>query len=274
MNRTIFGTHSIVFVLLLLLVMAAFPLHAALDRTAMTAAEAAEAVNKELVTLQDGEFEDTDTLMDYWFLVSYNLMLQEKGLGGILAFDPESMEYVAGYRMRSTPEDFFTNLPNSTLMSPMFMPAGVARMIFLSLGDADSIARISYLDDTDAILLISVLKFYDNEEVVLEEAAFSLARQAIEGSFGASGLEIPEAYAVYERSGVSQDELVERILSGESTPSELSIEAIRMMKAEAEASAADGPDILACLFIALLVIAVLLAVLVVIILIRMRRPRS
>ena len=120
----------------------------------------------------------------------------------------------------------------------------------------------------------SVLKFYDNEEVVLEEAAFSLARQAIEGSFGASGLEIPEAYAVYERSGVSQDELVERILSGESTPSELSIEAIRMMKAEAEASAADGPDILACLFIALLVIAVLLAVLVVIILIRMRRPRS
>ena len=243
------------------------------DVMAMTAGETAKAANRELTTLQQGEFVDTDTLMDYWFLVSYNLMLQDKGLGGILAFDPGSMEYVAGYRMDSTPEDFFTNIPNSTLMSPIFMPTGVARMIFLSLGDADSLARIAYLDDEEAIMLVSVLKVYDNEEVVLEEAAFSLARQAIEGSFGASGLEIPAAYAVYERHGISQDELVEMLLSGEKTANEMSLEAIRLIKAEA-GSATRTAGILPYLFIILAVIAIILVILISVIIIKQRKAEG
>lgn len=271
MNKAIHTLGIVVFMLAMMLFSMPFLMAEPAGAQAMTAEEAAEAANRELTTLQQGEFVDTDTLMDYWFLVSYNLMLQDKGLGGILAFDPESMEYVAGYRMASTPEDFFTNIPNSTLMSPIFMPAGVARMIFLSLGDADSLSRIAYLDDTEAIMLVSVLKVYDNEEIVLEEAAFSLARQAIEGSFGASGLEIPDAYAVYERHGVSQDDLIGMLLSGERTANEMSLEAIRMMKAEAE-SVPDGPDILPYLFIALLVVAIILAVLTAMIVIKSRRP--
>lgn len=223
--------------------------------------ESSAAVEDRTMVLADlSEFEDKDTLMDYWFIASYNLMLQGKGRGGILAFDPEGLEYVAGYRMDDTPEDFFTNLPNSTLVSPMFMPALVAKAIYASLGDSESISRLAYLDDDEAIMLVSVLKLYDNENIVLEEAAFSIARQALEGSFGASGLNIQPAYDVYERHGVSQDELIDMVLSAEKTPNEISLDAIRMMKAEKEASASNISQYVPLLAMAVVVIGGVLLV--------------
>lgn len=220
--------------------------------------------DRTLVLAQATDFEDVDTLMNYWFIASYNLMLQDKGQGGILAFDGETMEYIAGYRMANTPEDFFLKLPASTLTSPVFMPALVARAIFMSVNDRDSLSRIAYLDDDEAVMMVSVLKLYDNEKVVLEEAAYSLARQAIEGSFGASGLNIEPAYGVYERNGISRDDLVDLVLSGEKTPNELSLEAIRMMKTESE-SAPAFVRYLPVLFVLLGILGLVLAVLAVII---------
>ena len=235
-------------------------------------AEPAAAEDRTLVLADSSEFEDKDTLMDYWFIASYNLMLQNKGRGGILAFDPDGMEYVAGYRMDGTPEDFFTDLPNSTLVSPMFMPSLVAKTIFASLGDIESISRLAYLEDREPVMLVSVLKLYDNEEITLEEAAFSIARQALEGSFAGSGLEIQDAYDAYQRAGVSQDDLVGLVLSGEKAPNEISLDAIRLMKAEAEAAEGPGPaQYLPMALAAMGVIGIILIVLSLVIIIRSRK---
>ena len=232
--------------------------------------ESYDDTDKTLVTANSADFIDVDTLMDYWFMASYSLILQNKGLGGILAFDPENSEYIAGYRMPNTPEDFFTSIPASTLMSPIIMPTLLARAIFTSLKDADSLARIAYLKDDEAIMLVSVLKVYDNEEIVLEDAAFSLARQAIESSFGASGLNIQPAYDVYARNGITQNDLVEMVLSGEKKPNEISLDAIRMMKAENQ-SVSPFKEYIPYILVGLSALMTITALLIVIIIMRTKK---
>lgn len=247
----------------------AFLLVAAPLQATQSDGEAFLDIDKELTVSTGDEFVDIDTKMDYWFLVSYNLMLQDKGLGGILAFDPDGFEYVAGYQMEDTPADFFIDLPKSTLACPIVVPVDFARFVFSSLGDVESISRLAYLDGSDALLLVSVLKVYDNEGIVMEAPVYSLARQMVEGSFAASGLEIPQAYAVYERNGTTQDDLVGMLVSGERTPNEMSLEAIRLMKAEREA-AAMGPDILTWLLAAAGVMVVVLLLVIMVALVRLR----
>ena len=71
----------------------------------------------EIVNVNQDDFETRDELELYWFLTSYNLILQGKGQGGLLCFS-DTGEYLAGYSTPGTPEDFFLDLPPSTLSIP------------------------------------------------------------------------------------------------------------------------------------------------------------
>lgn len=183
--------------------------------------------------MNNSDFPDADSRMYYWFLASYEAMLQGKGMGGLLAFTGEG-EYIAGYRMAGTAEDFFKKIPASTLCVPCPMPTSVARGMFAALGDMESVSSLtSWIDKTDAVMLISVLKLYDG--IVLEESAYSIAKSAIDDRCNASGMDPRNIYAAYEASGVSMDELVLSVLDGETSAADAVLEGIRLIKASNKA---------------------------------------
>lgn len=186
--------------------------------------------DKTPVDMSQAVFPDFDTQMNYWFLASYDLMMQKKGLGGLLAFGPD-MEYVGGYRMDGTPEDFFVNMPRSTLCTPCLLPTIVAEAMYASLGDMESVASLkAYEIENDFVMMISVLKLY--ETVELEDTVYSRARQDIEAGINAQGLNPDDVYRVYEAAGLTKDDVIHLLIDGKKTIDEIVLDGLRMLRAE------------------------------------------
>lgn len=183
----------------------------------------------EIVNVNQDDFETRDELELYWFLTSYNLILQGKGQGGLLCFS-DTGEYLAGYSTPGTPEDFFLDLPPSTLSIPYVFPTEVAMAMYASLDNLESYnALIKHLDNGNtAVILISVLKLYD--PVVSGDPVYGITKEIIEKSVNASGLDIEPFYSIFEENGIGETDLVNMVISGQYSASDLALEAIRLMK--------------------------------------------
>lgn len=175
------------------------------------------------------DFKNEEERQLYWFLNLYNLMLQGKGQGGLIAISDKG-DYVAGYSIPGTPEDFFSNLPPSTLAVPYAAPIDFAMALYSSLNNLESYnSLIKYKNDgLEYVGLIAVMKLY--EPVVSENASYSVIRQAIEKSASASGLDREPFYQIFEQNGISQVDLVNMVASGSYSPNDISLMAIRLIK--------------------------------------------
>lgn len=212
----------------------------------------------ELVTFDTTDFANSDEVQAFWFLTSYQMVLQNQGYGAIAVFD-EDLNFLSAVLSDNTPSWFLTDPPASTLTIPYAVPTAVAVAMLAPMDVPTAISPILEYDPKmeKAVAMVTSVKTYD--EVVLGDPAYVILREALERSVGANGLEVEDFYAVWERNGRSEEDLVDMIIANEATPSQLALEAIRLMKAEAEA-----PDTLSrsvpMLFAVLGVLAVVIAV--------------
>ena len=184
---------------------------------------------QELVPADALAMEDGDTAMAYLFLTSYSLMMEEKGEGGMLCFSDQG-EYIAGFRMEGTPEDFFMDIPASTLFVPYALPTQLCAALFAGLDDVESVSRLKEYYDKGGLscMLVTVLQI--EGETISEDPVYSLARQRIERSAAASGLDIGPFYEAYESRGITETDLVNSFLQGKKTANDIALDAIRIIK--------------------------------------------
>lgn len=174
---------------------------------------------------------DERTYETFCFLTGVDALAQNKAQGGLIAFT-EDYEYLAGWATDDTPGDFFLSMPPSTLSVAQVVPVLVAQGLFLncSYTGANPILE-EYGKTHDYVMVVVCFKLYDS--IVLEDMVYYKAKEALEGTVTANGLEISEFYALYESKGKTEEELVNRVLEGESS-SEIVFEALAIRQSTQE----------------------------------------
>lgn len=180
---------------------------------------------EEAVRLSDLDCELSD---EFYMLTAVDLLAQGQAKGGLLCFDGE-MNYIYGYSTAGTPEDFFTNVPPSTLTMGLVLPIRVIEALYLTLGDAASYAVLEGLLLENKTALVAVVLCKVENDVILEDAVYNVARKQLEEASVANGLDPDEMYSLFGMKGIAQQELVGRVTKGES-PSAIAIEALSIRK--------------------------------------------
>lgn len=203
-------------------------------------------------------FANVDELQAYWFLTCYDLIVENKGYGGIVILD-EEFQFLSGYLSPGTPSWFLESPPLSTMAVPYAVPTSVAMRMLSVFDDETLISPLLGYDPKGekAVCMINVVKLY--EPVTLENKAYSMVRDRLDKTIGAQGLEKDDFYAIWSSAGYDEADLVNMLLSGEVTFSDLTLEAIRMMKA-ASAEENTLQKLLPVLVSILLVIFVILVI--------------
>ena len=161
--------------------------------------------------LSVADFPNMDALMGYMFFLSYDGMRQGVGQGGLVAYTMDG-GWISSWRMDGTPVDFLENLPRSTLVTPYPVPAPLAEMLFLGVGDIATARAIQGLpEDETHIMVIAVWKIYG--EVVLKDPLYAIAERGINERISAHGLEPADFYASLEAAtGEREMEFIARLL--------------------------------------------------------------
>jgi hypothetical protein len=165
---------------------------------------------EDLVGFASGTFSDADELSAFAFVTSLDALMQGNGAGGLIAFD-ENGDVVLAWSVDGTPTDFFTELPENTLVTPCAVTVPLARAYFASLGCPtgvfDGMAQNSY------IMLVSVWK--SNGEV-LEDYRYTFAEKSIWNKATAQGVEASMVFDYWRSRGYTDDQVIWSVAAGHS----------------------------------------------------------
>ena len=160
------------------------------------------------VGFASGGFSDIDEITAYAFVSSIDALMQGKGAGGLIALD-ENSEVLLAWAVDGTPTDFFTELPENTLVTPCVVPVPVARAYFGSLGCPSN--ALDLIPQNSYVMLVSVWK---SDGTALEDYRYSFAKKAIEDKATAQGVEASMVFSYWNRAGYTDDQVIWSVAAG------------------------------------------------------------
>lgn len=162
---------------------------------------------------EDRTIVDVDLTDEYVaFQIFLDLILQDKGEGGIAAFDSD-MNVVGFYLTSQTRADFFSSgLPKDTYGLMLEVPAFYAYFIFQNLNDTSSMESLKPLSyNSENVNVFIGLRL--NEPVFVENNERYIAGKGLENYLNNRGLEPDEVFKAYEvNAGISYDELIDQYI--------------------------------------------------------------
>ena len=203
------------------------------------------------------DFPDYDSLLAYAFVLSYDGLRQQIGDGGIAAFD-DNLEAIASWKMPGTPDSFFEHLPPDTLVTPYVVPAPVAEILFLGLGDIHSARALRALDESSAVTLYTIWKIYG--EVVIKDPVYALAEIGIDRRIAAHGYEPDVFYALYEEAtGITEEEFVSSLMETKGDADKAIEEGMSLIKEYSTVAEDRRPVLILLAVLGVLLVMVLVA---------------
>lgn len=190
---------------------------------------------------------DAEEQLAFMFFYGYEAIMEECCKGAFLAFDPD-WNYIGGWRTDQTPEGFCTDVPTGTIATMQILPIGIAKTMFLLLGDRETVAKMVGLD-CDGVYACCL--FLPHENMVLEAPAYNYGRRLLDDEIVRHGLEPSEFYAFMENEGVTLDGMVYAMYADTASASEIVLDGMgRMESKRAKApllSTLRDPMVLVCL---------------------------
>ena len=168
------------------------------------------AAEDEIVGFASGTFSDIDEITAYAFVTSIDALMQGKGVGGLIALDDDGGIALA-WSVEGTPVDFFTEMPDDTLVTPAVVTVPVASAYFKMLGCPSN--AMDLMEQNSYIMLVSVWK--SNGEV-LEDYRYAFAEKAIESKATAQGVEASMVYSYWNSCGYTDDQVIWSVAAGHS----------------------------------------------------------
>lgn len=217
---------------------------------------------EEAVGFASGTFDDADELSAFAFVTSMDALMQGNGAGGLIAFD-ENGEVALSWAVDGTPSDFFTELPENTLVTPCAVPVPVAKTYFASLGCPTG--ALDGLPQNSYIMLVSVWK--SNGEV-LADYRYTFAEKAIWNKATAQGVEASLVFDYWRDRGYSDEQVIWSVAAGHSVD-DIVLTAIKASRVDV--SRHETKDSMILVLLGVSVFVVLFGAAVVIIVLKRRR---
>jgi hypothetical protein len=183
---------------------------------------------------------DEQEKLAFMFFYGYEAIMQKACKGAFLALDPD-MNYIGGWRTDQTPEDFCTNIPVGVITTMQVLPMGVAKTLFLLLGDRETVAKLEGLN-YDGIYAVCMFLPYEGLE--LEAPAYNYGKRLLEDEAIRHGLNPEDFFAFMQKQGISEESLVYTMYSNTATASEIVLDALGMMQVKEESVLSNAKDVL------------------------------
>lgn len=141
----------------------------------------------------------------YMFLFGIEAMMQNKAKGALLLFDKQD-NYLSGFLTDNTREDFCYKISNQTIATFQIVTPDIAKVFFAMLNDINSCRVLDTVQD-DLVTVVVLAEF--DKDSILEPVAYSWAKQQLNNSITAYGIELDDFYNyIFEKTSLTQENLI------------------------------------------------------------------
>lgn len=179
------------------------------------------------VTVDLSDMDDEDKLA-FMFFYGYEAIMQKACKGAFLAIDSD-MNYIGGWRTDQTPEDFCTNIPAGVIATTQVLPMGIAKTMFLLIGDNETVAKLIGMDCAG---IYAVCMFLPYEGMELQAPAYNYGKRLLEDEAVRHGLNPKDFFSFMESQGITEESMVYTMYNNTATASEIVLDAMGMMEAQ------------------------------------------
>ena len=159
--------------------------------------------------------ETHDQKQAYQFMLGYDAILQDRVIGALMVYNPETDSF-EGWATSITPPGFFDKQHSENVAVYELLPCEVLKLMYRALGDTATISFLQTRDDKE--ILMSVVIFRPPEEGVYYDTPQYLTHKALMGSITTHGLSEDEFIRILSSLGLNEDDVMAVVLNGEKQP--------------------------------------------------------
>jgi len=168
--------------------------------------------------------ETHDAEQAYQFMLGYDAILQERVVGALMVYNPETDNF-EGWATSITPSGFFDKQHSENVAVYELLPCNVLKLMYRTLGDTATISFLQTRDDKE--ILMSVIIFRPPEDGIYYDTPQYLTEKALMDSITTHGLSEEDFIKILSSLGLSKDDVMAVVLNGEKEPNTIVEEVLK-----------------------------------------------